>query len=215
MMEDILTDEVVTSGGYDISQIYLFLGRCFSYPTKELMMGVGAPGEFGALINRLPFEVEFKGIPSPSLPQDEFESEYINTFDIGFGPVVPCSLYETAYSRKGMNARDVYEDLFRFYEHFDIRLNENEKDYPDHLAVELEFMAYLTQKEAQAEGMGNDPMPYRLAQKDFMERHLALWIPELNRNIQERVKEPFFREGSAFLLTFLQGHLLYLQKTVR
>jgi DMSO reductase family type II enzyme chaperone len=213
-MEDIMTGEVVTSGRYDISQIYLFLGRCFSYPTKELMMGVGAQGEFGALVDGLPFEVEFKGIPSPSLPRDEFESEYINTFDIGFGPALSCSLYETAYSREDMNSRDVYEDLFRFYEHFDIRLNENEKDYPDHLAVELEFMAYLTQKEAQAEGMGKDPLPYRLAQKDFMERHLTIWVPELNKRIHERVKEPFYREASSFMAEFMEGHLGYLRSTL-
>src|SRR3990167_2666149 len=115
-MEDIMTDEVVTSGGYDISQICLFLGRCFSYPTKEFfdkMRGAGAPGELGALADGLPFEVEFKGIPSPSLPQDEFESEYINTFEIGLGPTNPCPLYETAYSRGDMNTRNVYEEIGR------------------------------------------------------------------------------------------------------
>ena len=215
-MEDIMTGKVVTSGRYDISQIYLFLGRCFSYPTKEFfnaIKGAGAVEELGALVDGLPFEVELKGIPSPSLPRDEFESEYINTFDIGFGPTIPCSLYETAYSREDMNSRDVYEDLFRFYEHFDIRLNENEKDYPDHLAVELEFMAYLTQKEAQAEGMGKDSLPYRLAQRDFMERHLAPWIPELNKRIQKHVKEAFYRDASSFMTEFLKGHRRHLRKT--
>ena len=38
MMEAIVDTqnrEIVGSGGHSISQIYLFLGRCFSYPKNE------------------------------------------------------------------------------------------------------------------------------------------------------------------------------------
>ncbi len=217
-MEDIMTDEVVTSGGYDISQIYLFLGRCFSYPTKEFfdkMRGAGTLGELGALVDGLPFEVEFKGMPSPSLPRDEFESEYINTFDIGFGPTIPCSLYETAYSRGDMNTRDVYEDLFRFYEHFDIRLSDREKDYPDHLVVELEFMAFLAKKESEAIENGKDPQPYRLAQIDFLERHLKKWVFLLCERLNERIKEPFYQKTGELLRNFVDSHYLFLKTKIK
>lgn len=208
------TQNTDTTGSFgpieSISQVYRFLGRCFSYPEIkfcEIMRNEKTAEEIKGLVEGLPFEIDFKGIPSPSLPQAEFESRYINNFDI----TPPCPLYESSYPREDMAGRDIYEDLLRFYEHFDIRLNEDEKDYPDHLVTELEFMAYLTQKEAYAEGVKNDSLPYQLAQMDFMERHLSIWIPELNKKIQERVKESFYKEASSFMIEFLKGHLGYLR----
>src|SRR3989304_172679 len=155
MMEaivDIQNREIVGSGGHSISQIYLFLGRCFSYPKNEFyeaMKDIRVREEVWALLGGVPFKMKFNNcIPSPSLPQEEFETEYISTFDIN--PSRP--LYETAYSREDMCARDIYEDLLRFYDYFDIKLSEQEKDYPDHLTVELEVMAFLSKKEGDATG---------------------------------------------------------------
>lgn len=206
-------NEIVKTGGYNISQIYIFLGRCFSYPKKEFyeaIKDVEAGEELALLVEGLPFEMNFKGIPSPSLSNDEFESLYVNTFDIG----MERPLYESAYTayRDDMCSRDIYEDILRFYEHFDIKLNDVEKDYPDHISAELEFMAFLAKKEVEASERGNDPDPYRFAQKDFLERHLNKWVHKLNEKIQKKVKEPFYKVASAFLTEFIKGHLLHLRR---
>ena len=199
-----------------VSQVYLFLGKCFSYPQDELyalLKDERIGEEFRALVEELPFTVNFKGIPSPRLPQEELESAYINSFDIGFGPSLPCPLYESAY-REDTSSRDITEELLRFYEHFDVRLSDKEKDYPDHLVVELEFMAYLAKKEADAEQRGNDPDPYRRAQLDFLERHLDKWAFKLDEKVQKRIKETFYQGASAFLREVLSNHLPYLRKSV-
>jgi DMSO reductase family type II enzyme chaperone len=199
-----------------IPQTYLFLSKCFSYPKREFHEAVGgveAVEELDVIIERLPFEVDFKGIPSPSLPQEEFESEYVNTFDIaGDRP-----LYESAYTayRDDMCSRDIYEDILRFYEHFNIKLADKEKDYPDHISAELEFMAFLAKKEAEAVERGKDAEPYRLAQRDFLERHLNKWVHKLNERIQKRIKEPFYRKASAFMVEFIRNHLLHLKEEAR
>ena len=214
MMEDIVATqdrEIVGSGGHSISQIYLFLGRCFSYPKNEFyeaMKDIRVREEVWALLGGVPFKVKFNNcIPSPSLLQEEFETEYISTFDIN--PSRP--LYETAYSREDMCARDIYEDLLRFYDYFDIKLSEQEKDYPDHLTVELEFMAFLSKKEGDATGCGVSPDPYRLAQLDFIERHLDKWVYKLDEKIQTKVKDPFYKGVSTFMKGFIKEHHLYLQ----
>jgi DMSO reductase family type II enzyme chaperone len=199
-----------------VSQVYLFLGRCFSYPDEEFyaLMKDGHTGEqLRGMVERLPFDVSFKGIPSSSLPQEEFESEYINSFDIGFGPSLPCPLYESAY-REDTSSRDITEELLRFYEHFDVKLSDKGKDYPDHLVVELEFMAYLAKKEAEALERGRDPAPYRLAQRDFLERHLDTWVGRLDERIQMKVREPFYQWASSFLREFLMHHRSYLHEHV-
>jgi DMSO reductase family type II enzyme chaperone len=199
-----------------VSQVYLLLGRCFSYPNHEfykLMADERTEEQLRAMVEGLPFAVNFKGIPSPSLPQDEFESEYINSFDIGFGPSLPCPLYESAY-REDTSSRDITEELLRFYEHFDVQLSDKEKDYPDHLVVELEFMAFLAKKEGDALKRENDPAPYRFAQADFLERHLEKWVSRLDERIQKTIKEPFYQGASSFLGEFLSNHLPYLRKSV-
>ena len=220
MMEAIVDTqnrEIVGSGGHSISQIYLFLGRCFSYPKNEFyeaMKDIRVREEVLDLLEGLPFKVNFGdgltgGIPSTSLSLEEFESEYVNTFDIN--PSRP--FYESAYSREDMGARDIYEDLLRFYDYFDIKLSEKEKDYPDHLTVELEFMAFLSKKECDATGSGVSPDPYRLAQLDFLERHLSQWVNELDEKIQKKARDPFYKGVSSFMRELIEGHHLYL-KTV-
>lgn len=200
-----------------ISQVYLFLGKCFSYPKEEfytLLEDERTGEEFRILLNELPFDVNFKGIPPPSLAQEEFESEYINSFDIAFGPSLPCPLYESAYREEETSPRDITEELLRFYDHFNVKLSDKEKDYPDHLVVELEFMAFLAEKEADALERGKDPAPYRRAQLDFLERHLEKWVHRLDERVQERVREPFYLRASFFLREFLMNHLSYLRKNV-
>ena len=199
-----------------VSQVYLFLAKCFAYPDEEfyaLMKDERTGEQLKGMVGGLPFDVNFKGIPSPSLPQEGFESVYINSFDIGLGPALPCPLYESAY-REDTSSRDITEELLRFYEHFDVRLSDKEKDYPDHLAVELEFMAYLAKKEADADKRGNDPDPYRRAQADFLERHLDKWICTLDDRIQKTIEGPFYRGASSFLRELLLNHLPYLRRNV-
>ena len=199
-----------------VSQLYLFLGKCFSYPTQEFytLMKDGRTGEqLRAMVEGLAFAVKFRGILAPSLPQEELESEYISSFDIAFGPSLPCSLYESGH-REDVSSTDITEELLRFYEHFQVKLGDKERDYPDHLVVELEFMAYLAKKEGDALKRENDPAPYRFAQADFLERHLEKWVSRLDERIQKRIKEPFYRGASAFLREFLSNHLPYLRKSV-
>ena len=199
-----------------LSQLYLFLGKCFSYPTEEfyqLTQDEGTGEQVRAMVEALPFDVNFNGIPSPSLPQEEFESEYISAFDIAFGPSLPCPLHESDH-RDDVSSMDITEELLRFYEHFQVKLSDKERDYPDHLVVELEFMAYLAKKEADAGKRGNDPAPYRRAQADFLGRHLDKWVPKLDEKIQKRMKQPFYQGASSFLREFLSSHLSYLRKNV-
>ena len=199
-----------------VSQVYLFLGRCFSYPSEEFytLMKDGRTGEeLRAMVEGLPFAVNFTGIPVPSLPREELESEYISAFDIAFGPSLPCPLHESDH-RDDVSSMDITEELLRFYEHFQVKLSDKERDYPDHLVVELEFMAYLAKKEADAGKRGNDPAPYRRAQADFLGRHLDKWVPKLDEKIQKRMKQPFYQGASSFLREFLSNHLSYLRKNV-
>lgn len=194
-----------------ISQLYLVMGRFFSYPDERLygtLQDARIQEDMRALVEGLPFDVTFESIPSPSVPQDELESEYINSFDI----TPPCPLYEFHYRSGELTRREILEELLCFYGHFEVKLSEMEKDYPDHLVVELEFMAFLAMKEADAGERGTDPNPYRRAQRDFLERHLGRWADRLDARIQKVTRERFYRGAGFLLREFVKGHLSHLRE---
>jgi TorA maturation chaperone TorD len=46
-------------------------------------------------------------------------------------------------------------------------------------------MHYLAFKEASALHAGADSLPYRLAQRDFLRRHLNRWLPKLRQRLEQ------------------------------
>src|SRR3972149_5644288 len=115
-----------------VSLVYLFLARCFSYPQEDfynLIKDEHTEEQLKVIMEALPFNVDFRGIPSARLSQEKFESEYINSFDI----TPSCPLYESVYTGQDTSSRDIIEELFRFYDYFNVKLSDKERDYPDHL----------------------------------------------------------------------------------
>ena len=62
----------------------------------------------------------------------------------------------------------------------------------DTLTAELEFMQFLAAKQAQAEMDGLSANAYQRAQRDFLERHLATWVPLVRAEINAKVTTQFF-----------------------
>ena len=201
-----MTSEIGSAQVAPVGGVYLFLARCFSYPQVEFMRAMQE--HLRALVVGLPFDVNFPEVPSPTLSQGELESEYIDAFDLN----PSCPLYESEYGSGGRTDRDIVQELLRFYGHFGVKLNEKEKDYPDHLVAELEFMAFLAGKEADSSERGKDPSPYRLAQRDFLERHLGVWVGEFDEKVQKNVRDPFYRAASTLLAELVTGHLSHLRR---
>lgn len=193
-------------------QVYILLAKMFSFPDESLrIMIYGDMQEIlQDTIAKLPFSAKSgSAIPIPSHPSEELESYYIATFDTRMGGT-GCSLYE-GMLRKEEGREGIMMELLRFYEHFDIKLNDKERDFPDHLVTELEFMAFLSQKENDALERGKDANPYRNAQRDFLERHLNKLVQPLNEKIRQNLEEPFYKETSLFMAAFVANHLSYLK----
>lgn len=197
-----------------IAKTYMFLKRSLSYPKDDVWVLL-RDGILQNLlkegVEELPFEVAFKEIPRPSFSRNEFESQYVNFFEIGFGGEIPYPLYEGLW-RTDKERGGITIDLLHFYDYFDMTLDKNERDLPDSLLTELEFMAYLAEKESQSIKGSREPGPYRQAQLGFLEEHIVKWVPPLCKKIQETANEPIYRELSALMERFVDRHLLYLEK---
>ncbi len=159
------------------------------------------------------------------MPQDDLEAEFIRVFDGGPGGP-PCPLYEGRYvSDRMLNMAE----LVRFYNHFGLSFEEGgvegfEKELPDHLVTELEFLHYLTFKELIAIKQNQDPTPYRRAIYDFISRHMSMWLPKLiesleyiwenhEKDLQKKFIE-FYRELLRFTLEFVEAEQNYAHSQI-
>jgi DMSO reductase family type II enzyme chaperone len=137
---------------------------------------------------------------------DDLAVEHTRLFDVGAsGP--PCPLYGGLYGGDRMKKMD---EAVRFYNHFGLTLSEEQRELPDHVSTQLEFMHYLAYREAEALHADMDPGSYRRAQHDFVVRHLGDWVPKLNQRLEREDASPYIRTLVGFLTEFLawdRGHL--------
>lgn len=109
-------------------------------------------------------------------------AEYTRAFDRGVSDEA-VSIHESAYVDADVSA--VFEELVRFYEHFGLRRLQN-AELPDHLSVELEFMHFMSELENHAIARGDDVAPLRLAQRDFLDRHVSKLLTGLRESLGQR-----------------------------
>lgn len=164
---------------------YLGMAQIFSYPNPEAWQRL----------------VEH-GLIDPSLGQEVMEADYLAAFELGRGKS-PVPLFEGMH-RGSLGREGVLEDLLRFYEFFDVKLSEADREYPDHLVTELEFLAWLCQREQAAGLEGHDPEPFRRAARDFLDRHLAAWLPEFCRKL--KATDTTYERYGSMLHGLVQAH---------
>jgi TorA maturation chaperone TorD len=78
---------------------------------------------------------------------------------------------------------------------------------PDHLGLELEFMAQLIQREAGASRAGYRVVAAALREEQahFLEAHLVRWGPLFGRALAESAESPLYRTLGEAIETFLLG----------
>lgn len=148
-----------------IASGYLAMAKLFSYPDAEVWQ-----------------RLTEHGLVDPAIGREVLEAEYLSLFEMGGGKSV-VSLYE-GQNRPECGRDGILQELLRFYEFFDAHLNQDEREYPDHLVTELEFLAWLCLQEHAALRDGRDAAPFRNAARDFLTRHLAVWLPEFRQKLE-------------------------------
>jgi len=170
------------------SEVYKILSNIFTYPLNEDQKDFVMHGAELALLDaaaQLPF-----GVPAidslgrthttPAADAEDIQVTYSTLFDNCAGRPV-LSLHEKDYSKN--DRKQIWEDLIRFYEHFGVIYNLKDcKEWPDHIGIQLEFLHYLTFLEA---GTPDDEIDvYVAAESDFLERHVAEWVPKFSEKLQ-------------------------------
>lgn len=128
-----------------------------------------------------------------ALPDEALPPAYSRLF-IGQDAVV---LHETAYGDGGRVAGKPAElaDISGFYLAFGFDLKDGERELPDHLGTELEFLSLLLIKQAYAlaEGWVDKCEIARDATQSFLRDHLGRWIGAVRDRVAEHGDEPAYR----------------------
>lgn len=193
------------------SRLYLLLACVFAFPDEEIHESI-RDGSLACSIEQLCAQLPYRfaaadlsALESADQPYADFESEYIRLFDVGAaGP--PCPLYGGVYIGDRMK---VMEDAVRFYNFFGLHLSPEMRELPDHVTTELEFLHYLTFREAGARENGEDPSSLLRAERDFLARHLCRWVPRMQERLAKQDTCLFYKGLVEFAAAFFESDQRY------
>jgi DMSO reductase family type II enzyme chaperone len=104
---------------------------------------------------------------------------------------------------------DVTLAVRRFYETAGLMFDDEYRELPDHLSVELGFMAELAGREAEAREAGDVSGVKRRVrdQYAFIQGHLSRWVPAFGKLVAKSAESSFYREFARLLTEFIEVEL--------
>lgn len=129
--------------------------------------------------------------------------EYCRLF---YGPnSLEAPPYESVYRDGHRLMGDSTMEVIRKYRAEGLEVLETANELPDHTSVEMEFMFYLSTREAEAWENGDAPraMGYLAKQQAFLRGHLVRWIPEFCDQVTRTTRTEFYRAVAGIAKKFI------------
>lgn len=189
------------------SNIYQFLSQVYlAPPSEKFIKRIIKPGFLESLIDILGYSAHeseklriYLTSKTPEELLDELVVEYNSLFEI------PTSRYIKPYESVYLDSREIngsdYGGLVMgpstiqvkdIYLSAGMVLSGSFKDLPDHLAVELEFMAYLADKESKLSDSAAKADEFLVLQYQFLKNHLSQWVDMVCEAILDNTENPFY-----------------------
>ena len=191
--------------------VYQSLARLMTCPDADAY-SAAVQGEWPARLahdtSLLPYSFDFgTAAADATVSEADFQAEYLRLFEVGSGPGGPAaSLFGGVYG--GGDRMKKLEEVVRFYEYFGLKAAAEDPRPADHVATELEFMKFLTFKEATS----SSPRlraSFRRAQQDFLDRQLN-WLPELLKRTEAQSPMPFWQWAVGRCAAFAEADAAHL-----
>jgi TorA maturation chaperone TorD len=163
--------------------------------------------------------------PQPVLDQLPDSRCALNTqYEATFGLLVssPCPPYETEYinSKFAFQRSNALADISGFYDAFGLKIADANPERPDHIVLQLEFMAWLLGMEQQAADGDLLLRDQRMcvcrdAQARFMGEHLACWAPPFAKLLAHENRGGFYEAVGVFLAALIPAERAFLKVDVQ
>ena len=194
------------------SAIYKYLSLAIDYPVGETAESLSSGmffTETAARLEQLPTEYQTLAGELSLLQKElsgfakleDLQVTYTSHFDLAVNKQ-SFSLYESTTIMPAVKAEKTatfLADLESLYGRQGITLSD--RDMPDHLSTELEFMHFLcSQKKVEL-------------QADFLEKHLVNWIPQLAQSFLKQEMVPFYARLIMLIGHYVESDQKYLAQT--
>lgn len=132
---------------------------------------------------------------------DELSQEYAALFIVP-GGIPP---YESVRLKDLLNQEPAWKTE-EFYKRCGLIIKDNCKTFPDHLGMELKFMAYLSDKESSAWQDKDEKAAAEWGnlQKDFFSNHINKWVFGFLDDLDRFAFHPFYKEAARLTKGFLE-----------
>jgi len=180
------------------------LARGFTYPDTgwvATLLDGQWPEALAAVLEPLGLSAEGVRQAIETLPEElevalqALQVEYTYLF-INAVPHVPAPPYASAYTAQGLLMGEPAEAALVAYRQAGLALAGDYRDLPDHLAAELEFLAWLGEQALAAQESGDEEQAgLRQAQQQaFLNQQVRPWLSAFCRRVKEAARLPFYRE---------------------
>lgn len=201
-----MTTDHHVQAGLTRSDAYRLLAACFYEPEKEMLLEENLCRNLAGIFEALSLPgAESCGIMGEDIKnreQQELLVEYSALFLGPFSP--PAPPYGSVYLEEGRRLMgDSTMEAQKVYAEAGVKLEGD--DFPDHIAIELEFMSFLEQRIAQAKSEANQAAlaDFSAIRNRFFTRLLAPWAPLLGKAMVDNAQIPFYHALGECLIGFI------------
>lgn len=198
---------------------YRLLSACFYFPKKELFLGERLFENLSILLNTISPEAAVfsrkMGETIQHYSDEELAIDYAKLF------VGPYELKAPPYGSIYLEGRrrvmgDSTMEVIQLYRQEGLSMDEDFKELPDHIAVELEFMNYLIHKEIDScmESKLEDAREGLKIQEIFLNKYLHAWVPKFTEAVIENSDNPFYTNLAKCTEIFIKTDMDHISKTL-
>lgn len=202
------------------AKTYAVLAALYSAPPSEALAAMiragGLAQEGSGALNAATNALTecFRRAASDGLPENELAAEHTRLFTLPFGVVPHESYYVDEKRHLGGH---VTVGVQRYYDAAAAHLTSACLELPDHMGVELEFMKFLCDIEAQLwQASDWDGLRQCLDfQNGFLTRHLLLWHRAMGEKILEMTHLDLYRALARLTVDFLEAERAFVPDLAR
>lgn len=191
-----MKDEVKKTGDRSLDEVtsvlarasvYKLLSQAMLYPDAAFYELISS-GRLVAELETCRRYIQGRGLSEVEGPAslETLQEEYVGIFS--HTVMRSNSPYEAEYGQAHVfQQTQCLADIAAFYRAFGLEISDDERERPDHIGIELEFMHFLACQEAHAmQSDGPEEVSLvRQTQRDFLTDHLGCWAPHFLKRIEE------------------------------
>ena len=200
----------------EISNLYGFLAAIFRQEISAELLGKLRSVELRETLAEAGVTLDDRLLRGPLLKVlEELAVEFTALF---LGPGEHISPHESVHVKEGgLLWQAETAAVRRYIQATGFQYNEEFTGMPDHISVELEFMAELTRREGEAWEKGDTDTAANCLQHQshFMAEHLSKWASGFCSKVIARADLPFYRDIAQLTADFIESEKTDIEERLR